>query len=125
MAVDINYEVHGLTTDNEKRICSGFSDVELSGTGISQAKEIGQHHQDEKFATIFCSDLQRSYKTAEIAFGDRFPIITDVRLRECNYGDFTRHSAEEVEPEKFNRISTPLVHWSSTCRLLRSGQTNL
>jgi broad specificity phosphatase PhoE len=119
MAVIITYEVHGLTTDNEKYICSGFFDIELSETGIKQAKEMGKRHQNDEFTTIFCSNLQRSYKTAEIAFGDRFPIIKDRRLRELDYGDFTRHCADEVESERFNRISNPFPNGESYKQAIR------
>jgi len=68
--IKITFESHGTTTDNEQHISSGLKDVELSELGIAQAKELGERHKDETFDTVFCSDLQRSYKTAEIAFGD-------------------------------------------------------
>jgi broad specificity phosphatase PhoE len=103
--VFITFETHSTTIDNEARICSGHYDVELSELGVKQAKELGQRRAAEHFDAIFCSDMQRSYRTAELAFGDKFPIIQDARLRECDYGDLARHSADEVEPEKFNRIS--------------------
>ena len=37
MAINIIYFVHGTTTDNEKEISSGWSDVELSELGIKQS----------------------------------------------------------------------------------------
>ena len=111
--VTIIFESHGTTTDNEKHISSGFYDVELSELGISQAKELGERHKDENFDAIFCSDLQRSYKTAEIAFDNKFPIIRDKRLNECDYGDFTQHPSQEVEAERGNRISVPFPNGES------------
>jgi broad specificity phosphatase PhoE len=113
MAVKIIYEVHATSVDNENRICSGFYDVELSISGTKQASELGERHVNEQFAAIFCSDLRRSYRTAEIAFHNRFVIIQDTRLRECNYGDFTRHSASEVEPQKLKRIAHPFPNGES------------
>ena len=66
---------------------------------------MGERYGNEHIDAIFCSDSQRSYKTAEIAFADRnFPIIRDKRLRECNYGDFTRQSSEIVDVERPKRI---------------------
>ncbi len=56
---------------------------------------------------FFCSDLQRAYKSAEIAFGSKFPILQDMRLRECDYGDFTQMPSEIVDQEKPKRIFTP------------------
>ncbi len=111
--VTIIFESHGTTTDNEKHIASGWADAELSELGIKQAKELGERYKDEYFDAIFCSDLQRSYKTAEIAFGNRFPIKKDSRLKECDYGDFTQHSSEEVDKEKPKRIKKPFPNGES------------
>lgn len=102
--VTIIFEAHGTTIDNETHRASGWADVELSELGVKQSKEMGERYINDYFDAIFCSDLQRSYKSAEIAFGNKFPIIKDERLRECNYGDFTQHSSEEVDKEKPERI---------------------
>lgn len=105
--VTIIFESHGTTIDNEKHLASGWADVELSLLGIKQAKELGERYKDDQFDVIFCSDLQRSYKTAKIAFSNKFPIVKDIKLRECDYGDLTQHPSEEVDREKPNRINTP------------------
>jgi broad specificity phosphatase PhoE len=108
------FESHGTTFDNESHLSSGWFDVELSPLGKDQAKELGGRYVDKNFDAIFCSDLQRSYKTAEIAFeGRNFKIIKDKRLKECNYGDFTRRSSDEVEVEKGNRINGPFPNGES------------
>lgn len=109
----IIFEAHGTTFDNEAKLCSGHNDIALSPLGEEQSKEMGIRYQDEHFDAIFCSDLQRSYKSAEIAFGDKFPIIQDSRLRECDYGDMTQHPSEEVEGEKLKRIHTPFPNGES------------
>lgn len=112
--VNIIFEAHGTTLDNQSHLSSGHFDVELSELGIKQAEELGERYKDEDFDAIFCSDLQRSYKTAEIAFKDRdFKIIRDPRLRECDYGDLTRHPSEEVDAEKLHRISVPFPNGES------------
>lgn len=103
--VTIVFESHSTTLDNQTHLSSGHFDVGLSELGVKQSKELGERYKNGSFDTIFCSDLQRSYKTAEIAFGNRFPIIKDARLRECDYGDLTRHPSEEVDKEKPKRIS--------------------
>lgn len=92
--VKIIFEAHSTTLDNEAYLSSGQFDVELSTSGIQQSKELGKRRNGEHFDAIFCSDLQRSYKTAKIAFGSKFPIIKDARLRECDYGDLTQHPSE-------------------------------
>lgn len=111
--VTIIFEAHSTTLDNQSHLSSGHFDVELSELGIKQSKELGERYKDDIFDVIFCSDLQRSYKTAEIAFGNRFPIIKDARLRECDYGDLTRHPSEEVDGEKPKRISVPFPNGES------------
>lgn len=42
MATKITYFVHGTTTDNEQKISSGWYDVELSETGVQQAKDLAK-----------------------------------------------------------------------------------
>jgi broad specificity phosphatase PhoE len=112
--VTIIFESHSTTKDNEAHLSSGHFDVDLSELGIQQSKGLGERHANENFDAIFCSDLQRSYKTAEIAFADRnFKIIRDARLRECNYGDLTQHPSSEVEPAKAEHISEPFPNGES------------
>ena len=113
MSVTIIFEAHGTTFDNEAKLASGHNDVELSPLGVQQSKEMGERYKGEQFDAIFCSDLQRAYKSAEYAFGLTFPIIQDPRLRECNYGDFTQKPSEIVDKEKPLRISVPFPHGES------------
>src|SRR6266851_3731043 len=105
--ITIIFESHSTSYDNEQELASGWNDITLSPLGIQQAKDLGKRRGKERFDAIFCSDLQRSYKTAEIAFGKKFSIYKDSRLRECNYGELTQHPSSEVDPEKVNRITTP------------------
>lgn len=110
----IIFESHSTTFDNEAHRSSGWNDVELSELGLKQSKELGERHIGEHFDAIFCSDLQRSYKTGEIAFAERgFPIIQDERLRECDYGDLTQHPSAEVDPEKRKHIIDPFLNGES------------
>jgi broad specificity phosphatase PhoE len=74
---------------------------------------MGKRYEGEHFDAIFCSDLQRSYKSAELGFGTAFPIIRDARLRECDYGDLTQHPKEEVDAQKVNRINEPFPNGES------------
>lgn len=94
----ITYFVHSTSVDNEQHVSSGWKDVELSELGILQSIELGEKTADKKFDVVFCSDLQRARKTAEIAWGTKFPIIADARLRECSYGKLNGASSDIVEP---------------------------
>lgn len=111
--VEIIFEAHGTTFDNEAHLSSGHNDVALSPLGIEQSKEMGERYRDNHFDAIFCSDLQRAFKSAEIGFSDKWPIIKDARLRECDYGDLTQHPSEEVDREKPQRISVPFPNGES------------
>ncbi len=111
--VTIIFEAHGTTFDNEDHKSSGHYDVALSPLGIKQSHEMGERYKDDHFDAIFCSDLQRAYKSAELGFGDKFLIIQDARLRECDYGDLTQHPSQEVDAEKPRRIQEPFPNGES------------
>src|SRR3989344_5242160 len=111
--VTIIFETHATSLDNERHLSSGHNDVALSELGIRLAKELGERYKSDHFDVIFCSDLQRAYKTAELAFDDLYQIIRDPRLRECDYGDFAQKPSSVVEPEKARRISEPFPNGES------------
>ena len=88
--------------------------VALSELGKKQAKELGQRYNLKDFDAVFTSDMERAYKTANIAFDiepDKLHI--DWRLRECDYGDLTQHAKEEVDDLKVNRVSSPFPNGES------------
>jgi broad specificity phosphatase PhoE len=103
----IIFETHCTTADNQARLAAGWHDVALSNLGEQQAKGLGERRKGQNFDAIFCSDLQRSYRTAQIAFGDKFPIIRDARLRECNYGTLNRAPKLEVEAMRESCLYKP------------------
>ena len=70
MSIKITYFVHGTTADNEQNISSGWSNVELSGLGIEQAKTLGELMKDKHFDVVFCSDLKRAVDSAHLAWND-------------------------------------------------------
>jgi len=98
MATKITYFVHGTTTDNEKEISSGWHDVGLSEKGIKQSIDLKDQIKDKKFDVVFCSDLKRAVDSAKLTFEGVVPIITDKRLRECNYGQYNAQPSAIVEP---------------------------
>lgn len=103
--IKITYFVHGTTTDNEKEISSGCSDVELSDLGIKQAIKLKELIKDKHFDIVFCSDLKRAIHSAQLIFGDKVKIIQDKRLRECNYGDYNGQLSKIVEPLQEENIT--------------------
>ena len=112
--ITIYFESHGTTTDNEQKLASGHYDVELSQLGEAQAKELGKRYREVELDTVFCSDMQRAYRTGEIAFnGRKLAILKDKRLRECDYGDDTRRPETEVKLDKPNHITEPFPNGES------------
>lgn len=111
--VTIIFETHSTTEDNEAKLAAGWYDVALSEIGKTQAKQLGERYEGQFFDAIFCSDLQRSYKTAQLAFGDKYSIVQDKRLRECNYGDMNRHPKVEVEAHRAKAIEEPFPNGES------------
>jgi broad specificity phosphatase PhoE len=108
MPIIVLFETHSTSLDNEAGLASGWYDVALSRRGEAQARELGERYRTCELDVIACSDLQRSFRTAEIAFSDRrVPIVRDARLRECNYGMLTRHATNQVEPQRAARIGQP------------------
>ena len=103
------FETHATSIDNEAGLASGWFDAGLSSAGERQARELGERHQHADIACVYCSDLIRAVRTAEIAFGDRadLPVIRDARLRECDYGALTRRPAAEIEARRGRQITEP------------------
>jgi broad specificity phosphatase PhoE len=108
MAVEIVYETHATSTDNEAGIATGWLPGRLSAAGRRQARELGERRRDESIAAVFVSDLRRAVETAEIAFAGRgIPIMQDVRLRECNYGELNGALVTRVAKQRCRRIDEP------------------
>lgn len=113
MSVKITYFVHGTTTDNELNLSSGWSDVDLSETGVRQSRELTDQTRDKEFDVVFTSDLKRAINSARITWGDTYEIIQDARLRECNYGDMNGKPSVEVEPMQEKAIFKPMPNGES------------
>jgi broad specificity phosphatase PhoE len=108
MAIELVYETHSTTTDNEAGIATGWLEGRLSETGRAQAKALGVRRRDDGLAAVFTSDLRRAVETAEIAFaGSDLPVHQDPRLRECDYGELNGGPASEIERERLRRIDEP------------------
>jgi alpha-ribazole phosphatase/probable phosphoglycerate mutase len=101
MALELVYETHSISTDNERGIATGWLPGELSAEGRRLAVELGGRRRSDGIACVFTSDLRRAVETAEIAFeGTEIEIREDARLRECNYGDLNGAPVGELEPRR-------------------------
>ena len=85
--IELVYETHSTTQDNEAGRATGWLPGRLSERGRREARELGRRRRADGIAAVFCSDLGRAVETATIAFGDTgIPVLHDWRLRECDYG---------------------------------------
>jgi len=100
VTVEIVFETHSLSTDNEAGIATGWRQGELSEEGRRLARRLGERRRGERIDAVYASDLRRAVETAELAFGDAgVPIRRDARLRECDYDALNGGPALEVERE--------------------------
>lgn len=115
--ITVLFESHATSLDNEAALASGHFDVALSPTGEQQARELGERYRAREIDAVFCSDLRRSYRTAELAFhGRQLPIARDARLRECDYGAFTRKPRAEVLSQPMDYLDRPFPEGESYCQ---------
>jgi broad specificity phosphatase PhoE len=107
MTRSLIFETHATSLDNEAGLASGWHDVDLSPAGEREAREMGERYAGDLPDVVFASDLWRAWRTAEIAFGERVPVVRDIRLREIDYGRLTRHSVSEVDALRTASVTTP------------------
>jgi broad specificity phosphatase PhoE len=108
LAVDLVFETHATTTDNEVGVATSWSHGRLSERGRAQARELGRRRRGEGVAAVFASDLGRAVETVELAFaGSGIPVHLDARLRECDYGVWNGMPVTLLERQRSRRIGTP------------------
>jgi 2,3-bisphosphoglycerate-dependent phosphoglycerate mutase len=106
--IQVVFETHSTSVDNERGIATGWLEGELSTTGREQAARLGERRRDDGLDLVVSSDLRRAVETVEIAFaGSTIPIRYDRRLRECNYGDWNGMPRAQLEAERVARIDVP------------------
>lgn len=112
--MQILFESHATTTDNEARLSSGWNDIDLSEFGYKNISDLRNRYKNNLPEIVFCSDLVRSYRTGALAFeGTGVHLVIDKRLRECDYGDYTQRPKSEVDAQKSKRISVPFPNGES------------
>ncbi len=108
MALQLVYETHAITTDNEAGIATGWLPGELSARGRETAAELGARRRHDGLAAVYVSDLARAVETARIAFdGSDIPVVIDRRLRECNYGRLNGMPRARLDAERPRHIDVP------------------
>jgi broad specificity phosphatase PhoE len=108
VAVQLVYETHAITTDNEAGIATGWLPGRLSERGRETAAELGARRRDDGLTAVCVSDLERALATVRIAFaGSPIPVVVDERLRECNYGRLNGMPRARLDAERAAHIDEP------------------
>jgi broad specificity phosphatase PhoE len=108
MAVELVYETHSTSVDNERGIATGWLDGTLSERGREQARALGERRREDGAAAVYVSDLGRAVETAAIAFRNSgIPVHHDLRLRECDYGALNGAPAAEVSAVREHHVDEP------------------
>jgi 2,3-bisphosphoglycerate-dependent phosphoglycerate mutase len=108
MVIQVVFETHAVSVDNEKGVATGWLPGELSERGRAAAAALGERRRDDGLAAVFTSDLRRAMQTAAIAFADSdIPVFVDWRLRECDYGRLNGAPAGDVHADRGRYLRTP------------------
>jgi 2,3-bisphosphoglycerate-dependent phosphoglycerate mutase len=106
--IQVVFETHQPSEDNERAVASGWSHSRLSPRGRELARELGQRRRRDGIDAVFSSDLRRAAETAEIAFADSgIPILLDWRLRECDYGELNARPLAEHAGNRARFLDEP------------------
>ena len=96
---------HGQSAWNAANRFTGWTDVELSEVGVSEAEEAGRSLSSQRIDVVHTSDLIRAQRTAEIIMSlneasEGYSTKFDWRLNERNYGSLQGLNKAETA-EKF------------------------
>ncbi|MFG2297068.1 histidine phosphatase family protein [Streptomyces sp. NPDC048603] len=88
---------HGQTSWNLERRFQGSTDIELTGTGVAQARRAARLLASLRPAAIVASDLKRAAATAaELAGITGLPVTHDEALRETYAGEWQGLTHDEI-----------------------------
>ena len=108
MSIEIVFETHSTSTDNESGIATGWLEGGLSESGRGEAEKLGERRRGDNITAVLTSDSGRAVETAEIAFGGSgIPIHQDRRLRECNYGELNGKPVPELDAVRSRHVDEP------------------
>jgi 2,3-bisphosphoglycerate-dependent phosphoglycerate mutase len=108
VTIDIIFETHSTTEDNERGLATGWNGGRLSLDGRGQAAKLGLRRRGDGLSAVFASDLQRAQETVEIAFeGSTLPVLFDWRLRECDYGELNGAPVAQVHATRLDHLRRP------------------
>lgn len=90
----------------------GHTDIPLNSKGREQAKSLAEALGADNFGVtkIVCSDLRRSYETAEI-ISEKLGVgfTKDARLKECSFGKLEGTKKSELNSDNLKDLFTATV----------------
>lgn len=93
---------HGQSEWNLKNLFTGWKDVDLTETGVAEARAAGRKlkAQGLKFDVAFTSDLKRAQRTLDLILEEMgqtgIPIFRNLALNERDYGDLVGMNKDEA-----------------------------
>ncbi len=106
--IEVVFETHSLSEDNEAGIASGWVPSRLSVRGREFARRLGERRRSDRITAVFASDLRRAAETAHIAFAETsIPVFLDWRLRECDFGERNAGPAERHVQDRHDFVDVP------------------
>jgi 2,3-bisphosphoglycerate-dependent phosphoglycerate mutase len=108
VAIELVFETHSTTVDNEQGHATGWRPGQLSERGRAQARQLGHRRVSDGITAVFSSDLARAAETASVAFGAAMiPVLHDWRLRECDYGRCNGMPVAELHAGRREHLDQP------------------
>lgn len=91
---------HGQTDKNKFGLVQGQTEADLNDVGISEAKKLQPLVKNLNIDVVISSPLRRAKDTAKIITDDKYPINTDDRLIERDWGMCEGAHIDEVDTVK-------------------------
>jgi 2,3-bisphosphoglycerate-dependent phosphoglycerate mutase len=108
VAIELVFETHSTTVDNEQGHATGWRPGQLSERGRAQARQLGHRRVSDGITAVFSSDLARAAETTSVAFGAAvIPVLHDWRLRECDYGRCNGMPVAELHAGRREHLDQP------------------
>lgn len=103
---------HGQSQWNKSGLWTGWTDIELSDQGKSEAQEAGQILKNTPIDKVYISTLKRAKQTweeiAKITGKEHIPTVESRNLNERDYGDYTGKNKWDIQKQvgdkKFQEI---------------------
>lgn len=80
-----------------ERLCIGIEDLPLSVYGEGQARKLARYFDSRPLSRVFCSELARSRRTAELMCEGRWTPEPIVELRELFAGEWEAKSMRDIK----------------------------